>query len=100
MDVKVWDFWTRFDVIETAATICLWPSSTWNRCVTNSRYCHAAELPHELFPFNQLTNVPLFPIGKVLQLRSNNLTAFPQQFLRPFPRLRHLDLANNRLNCN
>lgn len=38
---------------------------------------------------------PLREHLEVLQLRSNNITAFPEQFSRPFARLRHLDLSEN-----
>lgn len=38
---------------------------------------------------------PLREHVETIQLRSNNLTAFPDQFSRPFGRLRHLDLSSN-----
>lgn len=38
---------------------------------------------------------PLRDHIETIQLRSNNLTAFPDQFSRPFGRLRHLDLSYN-----
>ena len=38
---------------------------------------------------------PLREHVETIQLRSNNLTAFPDQFSRPFGRLRYLDLSSN-----
>lgn len=38
---------------------------------------------------------PLRDHIETIQLRSNNLTAFPDQFSRPFGRLRQLDLSHN-----
>ena len=43
---------------------------------------------------------PLREHLETLQLRSNNLTAFPQQFGRPFGQLRHLDLSGNQFLSN
>lgn len=43
---------------------------------------------------------PLRDHMETLQLRSNNLTAFPDQFSRPFGRLRQLDLSHNNFQSN
>lgn len=43
---------------------------------------------------------PLREHIETIQLRSNNMTAFPDQFARLFSRLRHLDLSSNNFESN
>ena len=41
---------------------------------------------------------PLREQLETLQVKANNMTAFPEQFSRPFGRLRLLDLSDNRFS--
>ena len=43
---------------------------------------------------------PLREHIETLLIRSNNMSAFPDQFSRPFGRLRHLDLSSNNIQSN
>lgn len=51
---------------------------------------HNGSLPMSIFNLE-----PLRDHVESIQLGGNNLTAFPDQFTRPFGRLRHLDLSSN-----